>query len=65
MGIISRMLLLLILVTILSFILIVKAPIDPLTAYIGTESTLSQEAKNEIAEHWRLNDPLQIGRAHV
>ena len=58
MGIISRMLLLLILVTILSFILIVKAPIDPLTAYIGTESTLSQEAKNEIAEHWRLNDPL-------
>ena len=58
MGIISRMLLLLILVTILSFILIVKAPIDPLTAYIGTESTLSQEAKNEIAEHWSLNDPL-------
>lgn len=42
MGIISRMLLLLILVTILSFILIVKAPIDPLTAYIGTESTLSK-----------------------
>lgn len=52
------MLLLLILVSILSFVLIVKAPIDPLTAYVGTESTLSQEAKDEIAQHWGLNDPL-------
>ncbi len=57
-GITGRMLLLLILVSILSFVLIVKAPIDPLTAYVGAESTLSQEAKNEIAEHWSLNDPL-------
>lgn len=54
----GRMLLLLILVSILSFILIVKAPIDPLTAYVGTESTLSQEAKDQIAEHWGLNNPL-------
>ena len=52
------MLLLLFLVSVLSFILIVKAPIDPLTAYVGTESTLSQQARDEIAEHWGLNDPL-------
>jgi peptide/nickel transport system permease protein len=52
------MLLLLVAVSILSFVLIAKAPIDPLTAYIGTESTLSQEAKDEIAEHWGLNDSL-------
>lgn len=57
-GIMGRMLLLLVLVSILSFILIVKAPIDPLTSYVGTESTLSQEAKEQIAEHWGLNDPL-------
>ncbi|MDR0596632.1 MAG: ABC transporter permease [Clostridiales Family XIII bacterium] len=53
-----RMLILLIAVSALSFILIAKAPIDPLTAYIGTESTLSQEAKDEIAAHWGLNDSL-------
>jgi peptide/nickel transport system permease protein len=57
-GIAGRMLLLLVLVSILSFILIVKAPIDPLAAYVGTESTLSQAARDEIAEHWGLNDPL-------
>lgn len=57
-GIAGRMLLLLILVSILSFVLIVKAPIDPLTAYVGVESTLSQEAKDQIAKHWGLDDPL-------
>jgi peptide/nickel transport system permease protein len=57
-GIICRMLLLLFLVSILSFILIVKAPFDPLTAYVGTESTLSKEAVSEIEEHWGLNEPL-------
>ncbi len=53
-----RMVILLIAVSIIAFLLITKAPIDPLVAYIGTESTLSQEAKNEIAEYWGLNDPL-------
>jgi peptide/nickel transport system permease protein len=52
------MLLLLIAVSILSFVLVTKAPIDPLMSYIGTESTLSQEARDEIAKHWGLNDPL-------
>lgn len=52
-----RMLTLLVAVSILSFILIDKSPIDPLTAYIGTNSTLSQEAKEQVAEHWGLNDP--------
>ena len=52
-----RMVSLLIGVSILSFILLSNSPIDPLTAYIGTESTLSEEAREEIAEHWKLNDP--------
>ena len=51
------MLSLLIAVSILSFILVTSSPIDPLTAYVGTESTLSEAAKEEIAEHWGLNDP--------
>lgn len=53
-----RMILLLISVSVLAFILITKAPIDPLVSYIGTESTLSEEVKMEIAEYWGLNDPL-------
>lgn len=53
-----RMILLLISVSVLAFVLITKAPIDPLVSYVGTESTLSQEAKDEIAEYWGLNDPL-------
>lgn len=54
----ARMVLLLIAVSIVAFLLITKAPIDPLTAYVGTESTLSKEAKEEVAEYWGLNDPL-------
>lgn len=56
-GTVFRMLTLLIAVSILSFVLVAASPIDPLTAYIGTDSTLSQEAKDKIAGHWGLNDP--------
>ena len=55
---ILKMLLLLFAVTILSFILITKAPIDPLTSYIGSESTLSPAARQQIADYWGLNQPL-------
>lgn len=57
-GIAGRMLLLLVLVTMLSFILIVKAPIDPLTAYIGPESTLSPEAREEVIRYIGLDQTL-------
>lgn len=56
----GRMLILLFLVSILAFILITAAPIDPLTSYVGTESTLSQEAREQIAEHWGLNQSLPM-----
>lgn len=52
-----RMISLVIGVSILSFVLVTNSPIDPLTAYVGSESTLSEEAKAEVAEHWGLNDP--------
>ncbi len=55
---IIRLVILLFAVSVLAFVLITSAPIDPLTSYIGTESTLSPEAKQEIAAHWGLNDPL-------
>lgn len=53
-----RMVLLLIAVSILGFVLITSAPIDPLVSYVGPESTLSQEAKDDIANYWGLNDTL-------
>ncbi len=53
-----RMILLLAAVSIVAFLLITKAPIDPLISYVGTNSTLSEEAKEEIAEEWGLNTPL-------
>ena len=40
-GAVFRMLTLLVAVSILSFVLVAASPIDPLTAYIGTNSTLS------------------------
>ena len=45
-------------VSLIAFLLITKAPIDPLISYIGTNSTLTQETKDEISEYWGLNDPL-------
>lgn len=52
-----RMLTLVIAVCILSFILVSASPVDPLQAYVGAESTMSEEAKEEVAEYWGLNDP--------
>ncbi len=52
-----RLLTLLIAVSILSFLLLEASPVDPLTAYIGTDSTLSEEAKEEIIRHWGLKEP--------
>lgn len=53
-----RMVLLLVAVSIIAFVLITSSPIDPLISYIGVDSTLSAEAKNEISEYWGLNNPL-------
>lgn len=54
---IPRMVSLLAAISIVAFLLVTNAPIDPLTAYIGTNSTISKEAKEEIAEYWGLDDP--------
>ena len=52
-----RMLLLLLGVSIVSFFLIISSPIDPVDAYVGSESNISQEQKDVIAEYWGLNEP--------
>lgn len=51
-----RLLLLLIGVSILSFILIINSPIDPVDAYVGSESNVSAQQRENIAEHWGLNE---------
>lgn len=52
-----RMLLLLFGVSLVCFYLIISSPIDPVEAYVGSESNISQEQKDVIAEYWGLNDP--------
>lgn len=56
-GTLARMLLLLLGVSLLTFILIVSAPIDPVTAFVGAESNVSQEQKDLVAEYWGLDRP--------
>ncbi|KYH29143.1 MULTISPECIES: ABC transporter permease [Clostridium] len=50
-----RMLLLLFGVSVLTFILVISSPIDPVESYVGAESTVSQEQRENIAEYWGLN----------
>ncbi len=50
-----RMASLLAAVSILAFLMMAKAPMDPLTAYIGVNSTISEEAKEEVIEYWNLD----------
>lgn len=48
---------LLIAVTLVTFILLESSPIDPVTAYVGTDGTVSIEQRALIAETWGLNKP--------
>ena len=45
---------LIIAISILTFVLAELSPIDPVKAYVGAESTVSQEQKDLIAERWGL-----------
>lgn len=47
---------LIIAISILTFVLAELSPIDPVKAYVGAESTISQEQKDLIAERWGLNE---------
>jgi peptide/nickel transport system permease protein len=54
---VARMISLFLAVTIISFALANMAPVDPVEAYVGSESSISQEQRDAIAEHWGFNDP--------
>lgn len=54
-GAFIRMLLLLIGVSVFTFTLIALSPIDPVDAYVGSESNVSQEQRDNVAEYWGLN----------
>ncbi|MDR2102621.1 MAG: ABC transporter permease [Treponema sp.] len=49
-----RMVLLLLGVSLFSFILVVSAPLDPVSAFLGIESGASQEQRDAVAEYWGL-----------
>ena len=44
-------------ISILTFFLLECSPIDPVTAYVGADSTVSAEQRMLIAEHWGLDNP--------
>ncbi len=48
---------LLIAVVILAFSLLMVSPIDPIQSYVGAGVAISPEQRENIAEHWGLNDP--------
>ena len=48
---------LLIAVSILTFCLMEKSPIDPINAYVGADLTVTAAQRDEIANHWGLNKP--------
>lgn len=52
-----RMILLLVGVSAVTFLLVISSPIDPIDAYVGAESNVSQEQRENIAEYWGLNKP--------
>ena len=48
---------LLVALCIVTFIMLEKSPIDPVQAYVGADLTVTQEQRENIAEHWGLNKP--------
>ncbi len=48
---------LLIAVSVITFLLMEASPIDPVTAYVGADTSISAEQRALIAEEWGLNEP--------
>ena len=56
-----RLILLLLAVCISTFVLMDLSPVDPMNAYIGGNAMkLTQEKREQIEEHWGLNDPMPV-----
>jgi peptide/nickel transport system permease protein len=53
----GRMTLLLLGVSLCGFLLIVSAPVDPVTAFVGAESGVSEEQRAHVAAYWGLDRP--------
>ena len=43
---------LLVALCIVTFVLLEKSPLDPIQAYVGADLAVSQEQRDNIAEHW-------------
>lgn len=53
----GRLILLLVVISVLSFILVSNSPIDPIDAYVGADYLkVSPEQREQIAAYWGLND---------
>ena len=52
-----KLITLLVALCIVTFIMLEKSPIDPVQAYVCADLTVTQEQRENIAEHWGLNKP--------
>ena len=43
--------------SILTFVMMQNSPIDPISAYIGSDVAITLEQREALEEHWGLNDP--------
>ena len=43
--------------SILTFVMMHNSPIDPITAYIGGDVSITREQRESLEEHWGLNNP--------
>ncbi|WMI79908.1 ABC transporter permease [Anaerotignum sp. MB30-C6] len=46
--------------SILTFTMMHNSPIDPISAYIGSETSITLEQREALEEHWGLNDPPHV-----
>lgn len=53
-----KLLFLLVSISFITFFLVSKSPIDPMKAYIGTDTSISSEQRDEIARYWGLDKPI-------
>ncbi len=60
----AKLLSLLFAISLLSFLLMSASPIDPVQAYVGTETYVSAEQRAQIEAYWGLNEPPHMRYLH-
>ncbi len=52
-----RMITLLVAMSVIAFALVMSSPVDPIDGFVGSESNVSQEQRDNVARYWGLDKP--------